>query len=206
MDKVRKILSTLALAEALKKELRHSWLSNGRQESVAEHTYQMALMAVFVAPYLDAPVNIERTLKMILVHDLVESLAGDIPFFEVSDRKAQKAINEKAAIEKIREMLPSEVGAEVFELWHEFEEARSLEAKFARALDNLEVQMQHNMASLDTWQPIEYELVYTKMGRHCDYDSFLKAICEAVRGEAEEKMVSGGISVEAIKDKLGIER
>jgi putative hydrolase of HD superfamily len=202
MEAIRQILATLTLAEALKRELRHSWLSDGRQESVAEHTYQMALMAVFISPYLENPVNLERTLKMILVHDLVEAIAGDIPFFEVSDRKAQKAILENAAIEKIRQMLPIEVGTEVFERWHEFENGSSSEAKFARALDNLEVQLQHNLASLKTWQPIEHELVYTKMDKHCGHDNFLKAFCEAIKNDAELKLVEGGIPVQDIKEKL----
>jgi putative hydrolase of HD superfamily len=203
MEAIRQILATLRLAEALKRELRHSWLSDGRQESVAEHTYQMALMAVFISPYLENPVNLERTLKMILVQDLVEAVVGDIPFFEVSDRKAKKSILENAAIEKIRHALPVEVGTEVFERWHEFETGASLEAKFARALDNLEVQLQHNLASLETWQPIEHELVYTKMDKHCGHDSFLKAFCAAVKNDAELKLVEGGISVQAIKEKIG---
>jgi putative hydrolase of HD superfamily len=128
MEAIRQILSTLTLAEALKRELRHSWLSDGRQESVAEHTYQMALMAVFVAPYLDTEVNLERTLKMILVHDLVEAVTGDIPFFEISDRKQHKAAIESAAIEKIRDLLPAEVGQDVYSLWQEFEAEGSYEA------------------------------------------------------------------------------
>ncbi len=202
MEAIRQILSTLTLAEALKRELRHSWLSDGRQESVAEHTYQMALMAVFISPYLETKVNLEKTLKMILVHDLVEAVAGDVPFFEVSDRKAQKSILENAAIEKIRNLLPAEIGADVFERWHEFESGASIEAKFARALDNLEVQLQHNLAPLDTWKPIEHELVYTKMDKHCTHDAFLKAFCDAVKNDAELKLIEGGVSVQAIKEKL----
>lgn len=206
MQAIRQILDTLTLAEALKRELRHSWLSDGRQESVAEHTYQMALMALLISPYLEKTVCLERTLKMILVHDLVEAVAGDIPFFEVSDRKTQKAQIENAAIEKIRHMLPTEIGTEVFERWHEFESGCSAEAQFARALDNLEVQLQHNLASLETWQPIEHELVYTKMDKHCRHDKFLMAFCEVLKNDAELKLVEGGISVQAIKEKIANNR
>jgi|GEM_PF-138597 len=202
MEAIRQILSTLKLAEALKRELRHSWLSDGRQESVAEHTYQMALMALFIAPYLESKVNLEHTFKLILVHDLVEAVTGDIPFFEASDRKAQKATLESEAIAKIRDLLPTEIGPDVHSLWNEFETGRSLEAKFARALDNLEVQLQHNLASLETWKPIEHELVYTKMDKHCSHDSFLRAFCDAVKGEAELKLTEGGILVNEIKEML----
>jgi putative hydrolase of HD superfamily len=202
METVRKILKTLELAEGLKRELRHSWLSNGRQESVAEHTYQMALMAVLVAPYLEREVNLERTLKLVILHDLVEAIAGDVPYFEVSERKAEKSKREREAIESIRSGLPTEIGSEVFELWHEFEEGKTSEAKFARALDNLEVQLQHNFADLSTWEPIEYELVYTKMDTHCEHDPFLRHLCNAIRDDAEAKLRMHGVAVDTLKERV----
>lgn len=73
------ILQFLALSERLKRELRHSWLSDGRRESVAEHTWQMALIALLAYRHLEQQVEIGRVLKMILVHDLVEAIAGDVP-------------------------------------------------------------------------------------------------------------------------------
>lgn len=187
-ETIEKILATLKLAEGLKRELRHSWLSDGRQESVAEHTFQMALMAVFMAPYLKEPINLEKTLKMILVHDLVEAVAGDIPWFEASERKEMKAAKEREAIERIRSSLPADIGEDVYQRWHEFEEGACPESKFARALDNLEVQIQHNMAQLETWLPIEYDLVHTKMDPHCEYDPFIKRFCQAVKEQAEAKI------------------
>lgn len=83
---IKKILKFLALSEKLKSELRHSWLSNGRRESVAEHSWQMAIMSMLIHPHLEKPVDLEKTLKMILVHDLVESITGDTPFFENGSR------------------------------------------------------------------------------------------------------------------------
>jgi putative hydrolase of HD superfamily len=202
MEEIKKILSTLRLAEALKRELRHSWLSDGRQESVAEHTYQMTLMAVLVAPYLETKIDLERTLKMIIVHDLVEAIAGDIPFFETGERKTQKAERELKAINEIRDGLPTDAGTDVHVHWHEFENGTSPEAKFARALDNLEVQLQHNLAALDTWKPIEHDLVYTKMDKHCTHDAFLIALCAAIKNDAELKLVEGGVAVDEIKERL----
>jgi putative hydrolase of HD superfamily len=202
MDTITKILEILRLAEGLKRELRHSWLSDGRQESVADHTYQMALMAVLVAPYLDTQVDLERTLKLVIYHDLVEAVTGDVPFFEEGDRKEQKAARERKAIERIRDGLPVPVGEEVYDLWFEFEEGISPEAKFARALDNLEVQLQHNLAALDTWNSVEHELVYTKMDRHCEHDRFLKRFCEAIKKDAEEKLIDGGISIDELKARI----
>lgn len=201
-ESVKSILSLLRLAERLKFELRHSWLSSGRQESVAEHTWQMALMALLVHNHLEKPVNLEHTLKMILVHDLVEAEAGDIPFFETGPRQEQKVHREQEAIENIRRMLDAETGREIYDLFQEFEMAETLEAKLAKALDNLEVQIQHNLADFSTWEEIEYDLVYTKMDGPCSYDSFLREICDAVREDAEIKMKKGGVDPQMIRQRI----
>lgn len=198
-----RILDFLALSERLKCELRHSWLSDGRRESVAEHTWQMALIALLAHRHLEHPIDIGRVLKIILVHDLVEALAGDIPFFEVGERKERKAEREQAAIEEIRTRIGGDTGQEIFELWHEFEAHATDEAKFATALDNLEVQIQHNLADFGTWEPIEYDLVYTKMDQRCAHDAFLTALCRAVKAQAEAKMAAGGIDVPSIRVRVG---
>lgn len=198
-DKCEQILASLRLSEALKRELRHSWLSDGRRESVAEHTWNMALLAMLCHPHLEHPVNLEKTLKMVLVHDLVEAEAGDIPFFEESERQNSKQASEVAAMKKISAVLPSPANSEISSLWHEFEAFESLEAKFVKALDNLEVQIQHNWADLSTWEPIEFDLVYTKMDKHCAHDAFLKTLCGAVKNAAETKLRKGGINVDEVK-------
>ncbi|MCG8335155.1 MAG: HD domain-containing protein [Proteobacteria bacterium] len=196
------ILNLLKLAERLKSELRHSWLSSGRQESVAEHTWQMALMAILVHNHLDKPVNLEHTLKMIIVHDLVEAEAGDIPFFETGKRKTQKSQKEQKAIENIKRMIDAKTGKDIYFLFQEFEEGKTPEAKLAKALDHLEVQAQHNLADFSTWEKIEYDLVYTKMDEPCAHDSFLQQLCYALKIQAEEKMQANGIDVTSIKRRL----
>ena len=201
-EDIARILSVLRLAERLKSELRHSWTSSGRQESVAEHSWQMALMAVLMHRHLEHPVDLERTLAMITVHDLVEAIAGDVPFFETGERKTTKRARELQAMAEIQETLPPETGAWVAGLWHEFEDRTTPEARFAVAIDNLEVQIQHNQAELATWLPLEHALVYTKMDLPCGHDAFLAAFCEAVKAQAEAKMHAGGVDVEAVKAGL----
>jgi putative hydrolase of HD superfamily len=202
LSAVQTLLEFLALTERLKTELRHSWLSDGRQESVAEHCWQMALMAMLVHPELEQPVNLCKTLKMILTHDLVEALTGDVPFFDRSERKALKPERERAAIAEIRARLGGPLGTEIQNLWQEFEAKETAEARFATALDHLEVQIQHNLAGIGSWTPIEYDLVYTKMDRHCSFDPFLSALCEGVKAQAEAKMRAAGIDVDAVKSRL----
>ena len=82
-SQISSILKVLTLAERLKFELRHSYTSNGRQESVAEHSWRMSLMAVLIEPLLKQKVNTARLLKMIIIHDLVEAEASDISALDI---------------------------------------------------------------------------------------------------------------------------
>lgn len=199
-----KTLGFLPLAERLKRELRHSWLSDGRRESVAEHTWFMALMALLTHKRLEQPVSLERVLSMAIVHDLAEVEVGDIPYFETGDRKAKKAELELAAIERIAKMLPAPEGEMVKQLWLEFEDGTTPEARFVRALDHLEVQVQHNLADLSTWEPVEHGLVYTKMDERCAHDAFLRQLLVGVRTAAETKMREGGVDLAAVRARIGI--
>lgn len=200
----RIILDFMALSERIKCELRHSWLSSGRQESVAEHCWQMALLAMLMYRHLEHPVDLGKTLKMILTHDLVEALAGDVPVFERSERKANKTAREREAIEVIRGMVDPATGQELHDLWYAFEERKTPEARFAGALDHLEVQIQHNLADIETWTPIEYDLVYTKMDQACAHDGFIAALCRAVKDDSEAKMRTAGIDVDGVKQRLAV--
>ena len=80
-EQISSILEVLTLAERLKFELRHSYISSGRQESVAEHSWRMSLMAVLMEPLLRQKIDMARLLKMIIIHDLVEAEAKDISAF-----------------------------------------------------------------------------------------------------------------------------
>lgn len=143
------IVDVLRLAENLKTEMRHSWLSNGRQESVAEHTWMMSVAAVLMAPHLQHPVDLGQTLKLIALHDIAEAITGDIPYFEESARKDTKLADEAEAMEAMRGMLPAASGRLLIELWREYEDCETPEAKFARALDKLEVQHQQSCGFTD---------------------------------------------------------
>ena len=206
MDEVRNILDFLKLSERLKLELRHSWLSDGRHESVAEHSWQMALMALLMHRHLAVEIDLEKTLKMIVVHDLVEVEAGDVPSFATGEAKDRKAAREAAAMESIRRQLPDTTGREIQALWQEYEAKQSNEAKFAGALDKLEVQVQHNLADMATWEPVEYDLVYTKMDGPCAFDPFLTAFCEAVKAQAEIRMRESGVDPDDVRRRVGTVR
>lgn len=99
-------------------------------------------------------------------------------------------------------MFTDSTGGVIADLWHEFEAAESPEAKFARALDHLEVQFQHNLAPVETWEPIEYDLVYTKMTQPSAHDAILRRLAAAIRNEAEHKLTEAGVDVAALRDRI----
>ncbi|OCS85211.1 HD domain-containing protein [Caryophanon tenue] len=188
------VLQFIHVAEQLKKEMRHSWLSNGRQESVAEHTWRLTVIAMALEPYLKQPLRMEKLLKMLIIHDLVEVYAGDIPAFEKSNRKEQKHANEQRAIERLQQLLGGVAGQELYDLWQEFESRETYEAKVANAIDKLEVQIQHNEASLDTWLPIEHEMTF-QIAKHTEFDDALEQLRLLVVDEAAAKLEAGNIDI-----------
>ncbi len=184
---LKKILEFLHAAEKLKRELRHSWLSDGRRESVAEHTWRASLMAILLEPHLKKPINLEKALKMVIIHDLVEIEAGDIPTFE-EHRKKEKEKNEIRAIANIKKSLGSETGDEIHGLWLEFENMETEEAKFANALDRIEVLIQHNEADIKTWEKIEYSRNLASADKYCGFDQTIKLFNQIIKNETIEKL------------------
>jgi putative hydrolase of HD superfamily len=187
----RKILEFLHVAENLKKLIRHSWLSDGRRESVAEHTWRMSLMFLLVEPHLGILVDAKKTLEMIIIHDIIEALVGDIPAFEQfnAETKLQKIKMETEAINEIRSTLDNETGEKFHLLWHEFENKETNEAKVANALDKLEAQIQHNEADISTWVDIEKEMLYM-MQKHVDFNEFLTVLKEVIVEEGASKITA----------------
>ncbi len=197
------VLEVLQLAERLKFELRHSWLSNGRQESVAEHTWRMSLMAILLEPLLDEQVDLSRLLKMIVIHDLVEAEAGDVSVLDQirnPELRILKQQREELAINRIREMLSKANGQEIYDLFFEFEEKQTFEAKVANAIDKLEVQLQHNHADIATWEEIEYDLSFV-IGKHVAFDETFILLKDLIEKQASEKLKMAGLNVEEIRSR-----
>ena len=201
---ITSILKVLTLAERLKFELRHSYTSSGRQESVAEHSWRMALMAVLIEPLLTQEIDTARLLKMIIIHDLVEAEAKDISALDVlrnPEIKIQKIEKEKQAIENLRSVLNETNGQEIYDLFYEFEDKKTYEALVANALDKLEVQLQHNHADFSTWEEIEYDMSYM-MDKHVLFDKTLIELKRQIEQEAEQKMELGGVDTSLVKQRI----
>ena len=201
---ISSILKVLELAERLKFELRHSYTSSGRQESVAEHCWRMSLMGVLIEPLLKQTVDTARLLKMIIIHDLVEAEAKDISALDLlrnPDLQLQKQEREKQAIENLRNDLRDTNGQEIYDLFYEFEHKQTYEAKVANALDKLEVQLQHNHADFSTWEEIEYDMTFM-MDKHVLFDDTLFELKRQIENEAEQKMQNAGIDTNAVKQRV----
>jgi putative hydrolases of HD superfamily len=141
-DEIEDVLTFLRSAERLKTVMRSGWTSDGQQESVAEHTWRLGLMAMLL--YGHAPgIDLARLLKMCLIHDLGEAVGGDIPA-PAQKAGASKADQERSDLVQLIAPLPPALRREIIELWDEYEAAGSPEAKVAKGLDKLETILQHN--------------------------------------------------------------
>lgn len=201
MEKLKNALQLIKLGEALKRELRHSWLSDGRRESVAEHTWRVALMAMALESSLPQKIDSEKMLKMIIIHDLVEAYATDIPAFDTmnnAEAKQLKMENESRAIEKIRDLMGGTTGQLFYDLWFEFEHKVTYEAKVANALDKLEAQIQHNEADIETWLPIEFEMLFM-LDKHTDFEPVLTNFKNLIVEEGVSKLENAGIEIKQMK-------
>lgn len=190
-ENFEKILKFLHLAERLKNELRNGCTSLNRKESVAEHTWRVALLAILCSPYLDQKINTEKALKIAIIHDLVEIVTGDVPYFSYKYDLAKTSLvnaNEIAAIELIKEMLPDDLGNEIYALWHEFDKASSYEAKFVKAIDKMEAQLQFNEMDFIHWKNDDRKYALSGLDEYCKFDSFLTNLKNEIQVESKIKI------------------
>lgn len=108
-----------------------------RQENDAEHAWHMAIMIYLLKEYANEEFDVAKSMMMALIHDIVEIDAGDTYAYDAEDLKTQKEREEKAA-ERIFGILPKEQKSQLKALFEEFEEAKTPEARFAKAMDNFQ--------------------------------------------------------------------
>jgi len=138
--------------DRLKSVLRRtSLLDRSRRENSAEHSWQIALMAVLLAEHADPPVNINHVVVMLLVHDLVEIDAGDTFIYD-EEALATKTARELQAADRIFGLLPQGQGRRLRTLWEEFEAHETPEARFANAIDRLQPLLNNYFTGGETWR------------------------------------------------------
>ena len=182
--KPAELLEFLAMAEKLKCNTRHSYTSSGRHESVAEHSFRLALMAYMVSDEMPE-IDTDKVIRMCLVHDLGEAVTGDIPSFEKTDSDEAA---EDSAVSGFVNQLPEYWKKQLGEMYSEMNELKTPEAKLYKALDKLEAVIQHNEADISTWLPLEYELQLTYGTEECSFNEYINSLRDEVRSVSEKKI------------------
>ena len=146
-------MTFVAEAGLLKGVLRQTMLTRpARRENSAEHSWHLAVMALALGDHAPPGTDLARVTAMLLVHDLVEVDAGDLFVYADAADQARQEAAERAAADRIFGLLPADQAASARELWDEFEERRSPEARFARALDRLQPMLANIQADGGTWR------------------------------------------------------
>ena len=178
------LLSALHVAEKLKDATRHCYTSGGRHESVAEHSWRLALMAYWLKDsFPDA--DMDKVIRMCLIHDMGECFTGDIPTF---DKTTADEKREEELLYNWVASLPAPFNTEMRALYEEMAARETLEAKIYKALDNIEAVIQHNESDISTWVPLEYELNLTYGVDKSAFSPVMQAVREAVKQETLRKM------------------
>ena len=180
----REYLDILHVAERLKDTPRHCTTTNGRTESVAEHSWRVSLMASLLRhefPDLD----MDKVVNMCLIHDLGECFTGDIPAFVKTDADRK---TEDALLDQWVKSLPEELSSDISALYKEMEAQETAEAKLYKALDKLEALIQHNESPLSTWSENEYELNKTYAFETVSFSKWLTDLREEILKDTIEKI------------------
>lgn len=154
-DRLKKQLEFVLEIDKEKNIFRQTHISgHGRNENDAEHAWHMAIMAYLLREYSNEPIDITRVMLMCLVHDVVEIDAGDTYAYDTEGKKTQKA-REEAAKERLYSLLPDDQKEELMAIFEEFEAGETSEAKFARAMDNLQPLLLNNSNGGGDWRSHE---------------------------------------------------
>ena len=163
-------------------------INSDRPENDAEHSWHLAMMAIVLAGHANEPIDLEKVMKMVLIHDIVEIDSGDV--FAYDTTKSHDNFDEELkAARRIFGILPKEQAEEFLNIWIEFEEMKTPESKFARALDRLEPLLQNASNNGGTWREfdVKYDQVMEKKQVIKDGSEELWKFAENLIDESVEK-------------------
>jgi len=180
----QELLKALHVAERLKDATRHCYTSGGRHESVAEHSWRVSLMAYWLRDEFPEA-DMDKVIRMCLIHDLGEAFTGDIPTFLKTKADEDR---EEGFLSAWVASLPQPYREEMAALYREMAERRTLEARIYKALDGLEALIQHNESPLNTWSDNEFELNLHYAEDKVAFSETLRRLRQAVREETLQKI------------------
>ena len=184
--KPEELLRILSQAARLKTTMRHCYTEEGRRESVADHSWRIALIAMLmtgIEEYQDFDMN--KVIRMCLIHDLGESFTGDIPTFEKdsADKKVEDDLFERWV-----DAFPEPQRAEWRGLLAEMKALETKEAKLYKALDKIEAIISHNESDISTWLPLEYDLQLTYGKENMQFSKYMTELRAEVDAWTIEKI------------------
>lgn len=178
------LLSILSDVSRLKTTYRHCFMDNGRKESVADHCWRTAVFAMLLSgeeEFKDTDMN--KVIKMCLIHDLGESFTGDIPVFE---KTGENTDEEKNALTSWVASFPEPLKSEWSSLIGEMSLLETKEAKLFKAIDKLEAVISHNEYGTETWLPLEYDLQLTHGTENVKFSPYMSGLKKEIDKRTEE--------------------
>lgn len=149
---LEKQLNFLREIDRLKSVIRQSpLLDRSRKENSAEHSWHLAMYALILSEYASGPVDTGRVIQMLMLHDIVEIDVGDFPIHGGASSQVQAELEEKAA-QRLFGLLPRTQGDEFLNLWREFEQGQTEDARFAKALDRFQPLLINVFTGGGTWE------------------------------------------------------
>ena len=167
MERLEQQLKFIVEIDKVKNIFRQTYLADGeRKENDAEHSWHIALMAYLLQEYSEEPVDVPKVILMVLIHDLVEIDAGDTYAYDSEGAKTKREREVKAA-ERIFGILPEDQRAYLRELWDEFEEYETADAKYAHLLDNFQPLLLNDASNGKSWKEhvVQKEQIYKRNKR-----------------------------------------
>ena len=196
MDPVQ-LLAFLRRIETLKTNPRHAYTAGGVRETVAAHSWRTALLAMLLAsefPELD----MNKVIRMCLIHDLGEAVTGDIPAFEKTDEHRSQ---ERLALAQLVDTAPAADAAQMHALFAEMDAFQTPEARLYKALDRIEAVIQHNESDIATWIPLEYQLQQTYGWENLEEFPAMLTLRRQVLADTQEKIRAAGGEPETQQDQ-----
>lgn len=152
MTRMEQQITFIKEIDKLKSILRMTRLTDSsRRENSAEHSWHIGIMAFILSEYGPAELDLIRVMKMLLIHDIVEIDAGDTFLYDEKGHE-DKAKREEQAANRIFGLLPDEQGQALHDLWREYEERKTPEAKYAAALDRIQPLLHNYLTGGTTWK------------------------------------------------------
>ena len=184
--RAEELLEILKVAAKLKQNTRHCYTELDRKESVADHSWRIALMGMLLSGEEEfKDVDMNKVIRMCLIHDLGEAFTGDIPSFEKSDADTEK--EDEIFLNWVKNF-SSPQKEEWLNLLEEMGKLETKEAKTYKALDKLEALISHDESDISTWIPLEYELQYTYGKENVTFSEYLTSLRNAIDDWTTEKI------------------